>query len=64
MCSCTGEITYAPELFDGEVYTVPSAERAYKVPSYTASLNASLLVYLIFCEVVCFVNALKEWLPM
>ncbi|CAE7253754.1 Nudt22 [Symbiodinium pilosum] len=33
MCSCTGEITYAPELFDGEVYTVPSAERAYKVTS-------------------------------
>ena len=31
MCRCNGEITYAPELFDGYVYTVPSAESAYKV---------------------------------
>ncbi|CAE7224897.1 Nudt22 [Symbiodinium natans] len=33
MCTCNGEITYAPELFDGEIYTVPEAERAYKVVS-------------------------------
>ena len=33
MCRCNGEITYAPELFDGLVYTVPVAERAYKVVS-------------------------------
>ena len=32
-CHCDGEITYAPELFDGFVYTVPSAERSYKVVS-------------------------------
>mmetsp|Transcript_1143 Transcript_1143/g.2915 ORF Transcript_1143/g.2915 Transcript_1143/m.2915 type:complete len:405 (-) Transcript_1143:75-1289(-) len=30
-CHCNGEITYAPELFDGAVYTVPSAEQTYKV---------------------------------
>ncbi|CAE7681972.1 SIAE, partial [Symbiodinium sp. CCMP2456] len=33
VCRCNGEITYAPELFDGYVYTVPSAENAYKVAS-------------------------------
>ena len=30
MCNCKGEITYSRELFDGHVYTVPEAERAYK----------------------------------
>ena len=30
MCHCNGEITYAPELFDGQIYTVPEADRAYK----------------------------------
>ena len=30
MCTCTGEITFSPELFDGYVYTVPEAEQAYK----------------------------------
>ncbi|CAJ1462407.1 unnamed protein product [Effrenium voratum] len=33
MCSCKGEITYSAELFDGYVYTVPSAEMTYKVSS-------------------------------
>jgi len=33
MCNCKGEITYSRELFDGHVYTVPEAERAYKVMS-------------------------------
>mmetsp|Transcript_8239 Transcript_8239/g.19719 ORF Transcript_8239/g.19719 Transcript_8239/m.19719 type:complete len:424 (-) Transcript_8239:54-1325(-) len=33
LCRCNGEITYAPELFDGYVYTVPSAEMSYKVAS-------------------------------
>mmetsp|Transcript_61648 Transcript_61648/g.144554 ORF Transcript_61648/g.144554 Transcript_61648/m.144554 type:complete len:429 (+) Transcript_61648:38-1324(+) len=33
-CNCSGEITYAPELFDGEIYTVPEVERAYKVISH------------------------------
>ncbi|CAE7210234.1 Nudt22 [Symbiodinium sp. CCMP2456] len=33
VCHCNGEITYAPELFDGQIYTVPEAERAYKVVS-------------------------------
>ncbi|CAE7222195.1 unnamed protein product [Symbiodinium natans] len=32
-CHCNGEITYAPALFDGHMYTVPSAEQAYKVAS-------------------------------
>ncbi|CAE7836651.1 Nudt22 [Symbiodinium microadriaticum] len=33
VCHCNGEITYAPELFDGQIYTVPEADRAYKVVS-------------------------------
>ena len=33
ICNCSGEITYSPELFDGYVYTVPSAEKTYKVQS-------------------------------
>ena len=33
MCDCRGEITFAPELFNGEVYTIPEAERGYKVVS-------------------------------
>ncbi|CAE7877458.1 unnamed protein product [Symbiodinium necroappetens] len=33
MCDCRGEITFATELFNGEVYTMPEPERAYKVVS-------------------------------
>ena len=32
-CNCKGEITYAAELFTGETYTVPEADRKYKVTS-------------------------------
>jgi len=33
MCDCRGEIAFSPELFNGEVYTIPEAEKAYKVMS-------------------------------
>ena len=55
MCSCKGEITYSAELFDGYVYTVPSAEMTYKEPcthsphSFTSFLSSLHSFTFTFC---------------